>query len=197
MTPKNTILAILMACTSIAASAQTQDKPQKHYGDNIVSVSPLHLTERGSGASIAYERTLDKRGAISLYLPVMLTFKSQNGENGSPKPTYYFMPGVKFYPTGNKGAVKYALGPSLVILDGKEPTYYRGSGFDVYSNRFMMGVMINNYINFNITPHLFMSFELGFGASYVNRSDNNTLNYHEEGSMETLAQLAYRIGYRF
>jgi hypothetical protein len=55
----------------------------------------------------------------------------------------------------------------------------------------MLGVMINNTLNIQPTPHLYMGVELGLGVSYVNKVGSTNLGE------TTLGQFAFKMGYRF
>lgn len=118
----------------------------------------------------------------------------------------YAMPGIKFYPTG-MGHVKYAVGPSAVIGWGqrKETGYmYAYPAYNTYSsyappatyysttyNRLLFGMMINNSLNIQATPHLHIGLELGLGFSYYDRIGN-----FNEGS-KFLSQGNFSMGYTF
>lgn len=121
----------------------------------------------------------------------------------------YAMPGLKFYPTG-MGHVKYAIGPSAVIGWGQKKesgyinaypayydpynyttSYYAPTYYNTTYNRLLFGMMINNSLNIQATPHLHMGVELGLGFTYYDRIGN-----FNEGS-KGLAQGNFNIGYTF
>lgn len=121
----------------------------------------------------------------------------------------YAMPGLKFYPTG-MGHVKYAVGPSAVIGWGQqkqtgyvypypvyEPYNYYTSSYapaTYYSNtysRLMFGMLINNSLNIQATPHMRIGMEWGLGFSYYDRIGN-----FNEGA-KFLTQGNFNIGYTF
>lgn len=164
---------------------------------NIVGFAPIQLTENGAvGFSLSYERALDYNNIISFYVPAILEFRSNNSTADNihhSDPMFYVMPGVKFYPTGGYGLAKYAIGPSLVIADGQwthdEITYY--STKTITENHFLFGMMINQSINLNPTPHLYVGSEFGFGFTYFNRLGG--VNQGTDG----LVQFNFKIGYRF
>src|ERR1700733_10521046 len=111
-------------CISGYAQSQpdsTINKKPAFCRTNILSVSPLQFTENGPGVGISYERALDKRGLFAFYIPAIITFNvantnriydynSGNYNTGKTDAMSYTMPGIKFYPTGNCGKIKYATG---------------------------------------------------------------------------------------
>jgi hypothetical protein len=178
-------------------------------GRNVISLAPFQFTENGWGFGASYERTLGHQDYVSFYLPVMFTAGSRHNEyhgyygggydNGRNR-MFYAMPGIKFYPT-HMGKVKYALGPSLVAGFGRrsEPMYYGpyysgtypGYYYNYEVDRALLGVMVNNSINFNPTPHLHISAEFGLGYSYLDRVNG----YNRYNTF--LTQGNFKIGYRF
>jgi hypothetical protein len=189
----------------------------RHWCDvTTIALSPFQYSENGVGVGLSYERALDPDGIISVYVPGILTFnlRNNNGDRyyNSYSGTYnnnyndnnimfYAMPGVKFYPTG-MGKVKYAVGPSAVIGAGQRAMYdniymydqngngYLTSAYGVY-DRFLLGMMINNSLNINATPHLYVGAEMGFGFTYFDRVNN--INQ----GVTFLTQGAFKIGYTF
>ena len=166
-------------------------KKETKYGNNIISVMPMQITS-DVGVGLAYERVIDKDGILSFYLPVTIAFANNNTVDpitGVPTntptgsaPTYFIMPGLKFYPTGGKGVVRYAVGPNLAYITGER---FANSEF-VYDNngnitgqipagwksRTALGIMVTNSLNINPTAHLHLGLELGLGFTYFNKVDN-------------------------
>lgn len=188
------------------------DAPKLRYGKNIIAAAPLQVCA-GIGVGLSYERVLDKKGIMSFYLPAAIGFNNDNYNNMSPwgsqypgysthveYTTYAVMPGVKIYPTGSKGKVRYAVGPSIAAIFGKD---YGGNvflgydtwGYPVYggglNDRFTLGVLINNSLNIQPTPHLYIGLELGLGMTYINQ--RNSVDVGED----MIGQFAFRLGYRF
>ncbi len=176
------------------------------YKQNLLCFAPVQLTENGLGLGLSYERSLDKKGIVAFYLPVAITFNLNNGtyydpntgtyQNGKSDAMFYAMPGVKVYPTGSGGIVKYAIGPSVVIGDGTRSSsnyYPYGIGGYVYQTQThtVLGMIVNNSLNINPTPHIYLGIELGFGFTYLNRIGG--INQGTEG----LVQGSFKIGYRF
>ena len=180
--------------------SEPKAKRKTHYGKNILSVAPFQFTEAGIGFSFAYERFIDKDDIISFVLPVLGTFdpfsESSSGvsNGGSNDYTYYVMPGLKFYPTGSRGKVRYALGPSLVLGAGEKTLVsynYYGSNNETRAEKLVMGITINNSINFRPTQHMYLGLDLGLGFTYVNQFDN------QNKGITALVNGAFKIGYIF
>ena len=185
-------------------------------GCSILTLAPLQISDNGIGFSIGYEHALDKAGIVSINLPILSTFSStitnemdpvtsiNNNSNGyndnvHNDAMFYFSPGLKIYPTGMYGKVRYAVGPSIVIGVGQQTksdynyNYYSYNGTYGYTtyDKMMMGVMISNSLNINPTSHLYMGLDLGLGFTYFNR-----LNQQEQG-MAMIHQFAFKLGFRF
>ncbi len=188
-----------------ARSPRSEKNSHIQYNKNIIAIAPLQLTENGIGFSLSYERELDKRGILSFYIPAMLTFDINNSSTNvnypynsnqsvNADPMFYVMPGIKFYPTGSHGKVKYSVGPALVIADGKHTDYtydLNGNYTQVQEDHFIFGAIVNNSLNINPTAHLNLGLDFGLGGSYVNK-----LNGVNQG-ITTLTQFSFKIGYRF
>jgi hypothetical protein len=178
-----------------------------------LTISPFQYTESGVGVGLSYERALDHEGYLSVYVPVIAAFKLRTnnsydsyyyGNNYNPTNyMFYVNPGVKFYPTG-MGRCKYAVGPNAVIGYGQRNLYnnYYYNTYDPYSqtsyvpyggtyDRWILGMMINNSLNINATPHLYVGAEMGFGFTYFDRIGG--INY----GVKFLTQGAFKIGYTF
>ncbi len=174
--------------------------------DNILAIAPIQLTENGVGLSVSYEKTIDRSGIISYYMPVMTTFNLNNqteAHNGKHQDMMlYFAPGLKFYPTGKNGKAKYAVGPSLVIGAGEKTTggeyhywdnYSYLTGFNPYEThtKFMLGILVNNSLNISPSPHMFLGLDFGFGFTYINQLSGNNQG------ITGMVQSSFKIGYRF
>ena len=174
-----------------------------------IALSPFQYSENGVGVGLSWERAIDPEGIISVYVPVIATWNlNQNNNNNynyngtaynnHTNSMYYIMPGIKFYPTG-MGRVKYAVGPSAVVGVGQkvmdnyiyDPYYYTQTNYGTLQNRFLFGMMINNSLNVNATPHLYIGAEMGFGFTYFDR-----INNVNQGTT-FLTQGSFKIGYTF
>ncbi|MCB0698146.1 MAG: hypothetical protein KDC07_12325 [Chitinophagaceae bacterium] len=191
----------------VRAERETSHRKQVKYGNNIVSFIPMEITS-GVGIGLSYERVIDKKtGILSFYMPVTIAFANDNYDpvlgttSGNTPPTYYIMPGLKFYPTGSKGVVRYAVGPNLAYISGQQ---YSGTEF-IYDNngniigqttpgweqRTALGIMVTNSLNINPNAHLHLGLELGLGFTYFDKVGNTNLNTNSIG------QFGFKIGYRF
>ncbi len=213
---KQLTIAICAVFCSVAAYAQQTDydnaketalpsglhinetaKPIKH--NYIVwSIAPIQFSENGVGLGISYEHNIDAGGIVNFYMPVVGTFNPSRNIGGeySNDPMFYVMPGLKFYPTTCYGKIKYAIGPSLVLGMGTQKNYY----YDYFSsyypphsevqNRFLLGVMINNSLNFQPTKHLYLGLEFGLGFTYIDKlaGGNN--------GVTAITQGGFKLGYR-
>ena len=178
-------------------------EPKIKYGPNVLAIAPVQFSENGLGVSLSYERALDKAGVIAFYLPLIATFNLNNGsfvnaagatQNGHTDMMTYIMPGIKLYPTGALGRVKYSVGPSLVYATGEKSTQltdFNGATYEVTNTHTMLGLIINNGLNINPSKHVYLGLELGLGFTYFNRVDG--INQDTKG----LVQGAFKIGYRF
>ncbi len=175
-------------------------------GTKIWYVSPMKFTENGVGFELGYEGGLDAGGIVAVNLPLVATFnlsKDDLNMGNKQDAMFYFMPGIKFYPTSSFGKVKYAIGPSLVLAAGQEtknyPIYnvYPYNYYNTYTDNYVtkdklqLGVMINNSLNINPTEHFTMGLDFGFGFTYVTKIDGETQN------MRGLVQGGFKLGYRF
>ncbi|MBC7553241.1 MAG: hypothetical protein H7257_04625 [Taibaiella sp.] len=200
------LLPLIAAAPAFAQDKEEADeqKQQHTYRPNkIISVSPIQFTENGVGFSLGYEQGIDKDGIVSFMLPVMATFNLAHNDlqNGNKQDAmYYFMPGIKFYPTSSHGLVKYSIGPSLVIGAGQQTdmdyNQYTTSVYPYYNgyvtrDKFHLGVMLNNSMNITPTPHFYLGLDFGFGFTYLTRIDN--INQGTKG----LVQGGFRMGYKF
>ena len=194
-------------------------KPQSkkiEYGGNIVSAALINLSDDGFGVGLAYERALDKRGVINFSLPINLCFSSISGNevynpttgsydyNMLKRSIFQIMPGVKFYPTGNQGKVRYAIAAQVAYYTGtKEMEQYLpsptiGSYYTIGSAQVQkLGVIVNNSVNMFPTQHVFIGIDLGLGLTYMNKEENLMTNKMQELGTAQLAQFNFRIGYRF
>jgi hypothetical protein len=183
-----------------------------HYRNNILSISPMQITEQGVGVGIAYERVLDKSGILSFYFPAIVAFNGNDLNSSSTGPggtnynnyhdynTYYLMPGLKFYPTGSKGKVRYAVGPNVVAAFGQRyvnNVLLNNSGTIIgqdigYKDHFSLGMIINNSLNINPTARLHLGLEMGIGITYLDQTEGKNT-----GETEGFFQFGFKIGYRF
>jgi hypothetical protein len=193
---------------------ERRERSHTAYGANILRLSPLTLMDVGVGFGLSYERFLDKQQMVGLILPVHLLledsdehFLSGNNyyQNEGTHAYVYFTPGIKIYPFGQR-RVTYAVGPSLLLGygGGKEWRYdgYYPYGQRVDVTRFRLGMMVNNYVNFQIGPSFNLGLELGLGVRYL---DRETVDYEApfmirnttNNGIEATGQFSMTLGYRF
>lgn len=180
------------------------------YGNNVIAFAPMQLNNGGVGVGLSYERLLDKNGIIAFYLPVTVSFRSEDNisivaSQTKDIYTYFFMPGIKIYPTGGKGKVRYGIGPSLAFAfdqDHQNIYLYDNNGMIIgqdvgYKDRFTFGLMINNSLNINPIEHLYLGLEMGLGFRYYESIEGgyNTTGIGSDG--EPLVQFGFKAGYRF
>jgi hypothetical protein len=177
------------------------------YGKNRIDVSPFKALDSGPGFGISYERILDKRGYFGLLLPLTVTIPDSYylptiGEEANDQ-MYYFSPGLKVYPFGQK-RVTYAVGPTLFTGIGKRWNYYTdydpstgvSTSRDEERDRFRMGLIVNNYVNFQITQHFQISLNAGVGPRYIDREKYRS-NTYRNGGFEITGEFNFSLGFRF
>jgi len=114
---------------------------------------------------------------------------------GKTDPMLYTMPGVKFYPTGSYGRLKYATGASVVVGTGKQSSYQVDlnglNTTELVQHHFLVGVMWQNSLNINVDSKMYLGAELGLGGTMINNAAGN------DESSEFLVQGGLKVGYRF
>lgn len=163
---------------------------------SIIAFAPIQFTEHGYGLSLSYERTIDRSGWVSFYVPGIVSFnfiEDSYNNTMTQSPMYYIMPGIKVYTNLNSAArAKFSIGPSLVIGGGRAKSYDYNS-LDPYKtqSRFLLGAIVNLTGNFFATPRLYLGAEWGLGLTYLNQYDG------VNRPVEFLTQLGFKIGYRY
>lgn len=178
------------------------------YGRNIITISPFKALDSGPGLGFSYERTLGENQNIGIILPVSFIFHDFNGYNptiGSNTnylTNFYFSPGVKIYPFGQR-KVTYAVGPNIMtgfVKDNySEYIYTSGGGYNVTreNNRFRMGLMVNNYLNFQITSNINLGINGGLGTRYIDSSSSSSSFFYSNDRMRVIGEFAFNFGFRF
>jgi hypothetical protein len=185
-----------------AKSTSTQKMIPVDLGKNLVNISPVKFMDIGQGFGISYERIMDKKGIFSLVLPVSLIFPDDyvlfEGDKFDGATMVYFSPGLKIYPFGQK-KVTYAIGPSLFYGKGKRSQYY----YDASNNYGYKatdcersGIMINNYINFQITPKFQFGMHAGLGTRYYDKFTNGGGDILRE-LFSITGEFNFNLGFRF
>ncbi|ADQ17213.1 hypothetical protein Lbys_1500 [Leadbetterella byssophila DSM 17132] len=162
---------------------------------NAIRFSPIGVNEIGATVGLTYERFLSQK--LSLVFPLDVVFRQHdnywNGDQLSSPAYFYFTPGFKFYPASVDRPVKYAIGANAVIGAGQR--YYSVDNHYnspyLKANNTRLGIMVTNYVNFDITSRFTMGINFGLGLLYVDQSKykNNDLN----GTV----QLGTNFGFKF
>lgn len=198
---------------------ERRERPHINYGTNIVRLSPLTVMDIGVGFGLSYEKIFGQDGLVGLVLPVYLMLEDRTGNGPFSSYNYnyyyddgdtryntyvYFNPGLKIYPFGQR-KVTYAVGPSLMLGYGGgkqwryDPSYVYQESVDVTKLR--LGVMVNNYINFQLTKGFNLGLEGGIGVRYIDREtyDSPTL-FHDvtyTNGINVTGNFSLTLGYRF
>lgn len=191
-------------------------RPKVDYGSNILRLSPITAMDIGVGFGLSYEHIFGKEQMIGVVIPASLILQNKDGYNpfsGTYNSNvrynayFYFTPGLKIYPFGQR-RVTYAVGPSLMFMygGGKEwiSDYDMVSGNTTYREsemtRTRFGMLINNYVNFQITPAFNLGLELGLGMRYYDKQTqtNTFYNYGDyNNGFDVTGQFSMTLGYRF
>ncbi|RQO30093.1 hypothetical protein DBR32_10930 [Taibaiella sp. KBW10] len=207
---RNIALGILVSTICLGATAQQKNTTLKTEtaidGKNIVRLMPVTIFNEGVGLGLSYERILDANGRIGFTLPLSLGIRNSNFDNytsyNGDNRGYSFLvnPGIKFYPAGQRKKVSYALGASLFAATGQSDVYdINNTGFYRLSNgNFLrMGIMVNNYLQFNLNRKLNIGLEVGVGPMYLNRYKDRSTNQTYNMGIDAMGQFSFHIGYRF
>lgn len=186
-----------------------QEKEEKRalyqQNSNFLRVSPLTALDIGVGFGASYERILGQEKVIGLILPTYLILENNGYSSGRINSYIYFNPGIKVYPFGQR-KVTYAIGPNLMlgygggrhdVLDMNTGTYLNNGKI----TRLRIGMLVNNYVNFNITPSFNLGVEAGLGVRYLDRQTihNETLNTSTTyyNGLEVTGIFSMTLGFRF
>lgn len=178
------------------------------YGKNMINVSPFKALDSGPGFGISYERLLDKNGYFGLLLPFTMTIPDSyyipvGTEGKDNSEMYYFSPTLKVYPFGQK-RVTYAVGPTLYAGVGKRWNNYTDYNptTGVYISReeqwerFRMGMIVNNFVNFQITSRFQIGLNAGVGPRYIDRQTYDSRTTRTKG-FEITGEFNFNLGFRF
>jgi len=177
------------------------------FGKNMINFSPFKALDSGPGIGLSYEILVDKRQIVGVILPVSLIFPDSYGfnygSNSGGNSYFYASPGVKIYPFGQR-KVTYAVGPNVFTGFGKvrnyESIYVPATNTYISSettvDNFRLGVLVNNYINFQITQHFQITLNGGLGSRYINRRDfgGGTIN---RDNVRIMGEFNFNLGFRF
>ena len=176
------------------------------FGRHMVNFSPFKALDSGPGLGLSYEILADKKGYFGIYLPVSLIFPDRfdlfDGY-GDQRGAFYFSPGLKIYPFGQR-RVTYAVGPSIFTGFGKQ---VRNDGYydpntGTYpttrseSTMFRFGIIVNNYVNFQISDHFQIGLNGGLGSRYIDRETYNDTR-SSNGGINITGEFNFSLGLRF
>lgn len=180
----------------------SRSKPENavNYGRNVISIMPMVINSSGPGLGFSYEAILGEDQRLGIILPVAATFTNE-GEiffNEYRKfNTIHISPGLKMYVAGANRKVSYAIGPLLAFSSGKGETtvYKNGSDMDVEVKRQSLGMIINNYLNFQVGRNFNFGMDGGFGLRYFDKTVGPDIK--STTPMKVMGQFSFRMGARF
>ncbi len=176
------------------------------FGKNVFRFSPFKVLDSGPGIELSYEILVDKGQRFGIVLPVSLIFPDSHPigfEGGNIGNKYWYAaPGLKIYPFGQR-KVTYAVGPSVFTGFGRidryessyDPATNTYTGKEIVRDNFRMGVIVNNYVNFQITQQFLIGLNGGLGSRYVDRETNNGIIHR--GNVQVTGEFNFNLGFRF
>jgi hypothetical protein len=188
-------IKIFSLAIAVLAFSQINAQEKSSYGRTIISLAPVQVTNTGSygepaaGPGLNLEYFAGKNDKIAISLPLGASFFSDGAVRYA---AFHAMPGIKFYPKGGNRKVAYAVGGNMAFLYSRRPVANWNTATRTIENRFGMGVMVFNSINFNPSAHLYAGIDAGLGLYYLGLDDNTDF-----GVPPMLVNLAFKIGYRF
>lgn len=183
----------------IAAGSATAQQSNNTYGPSMIRIMPLTAFNGGVGLGLSYERILDKDGKIGLNIPFSLGFNNNGDYSDDLNTTFMVNPGIKFYPMGHR-KVTYALGASVFASFGSNNGYRYNQNQNyqyVNANTLQAGIMVNNYLQFNLSPKVNIGLELGVGPAYIDQETDVTNNVTTNNGLNVMGQFSFHIGFRF
>lgn len=197
---KKILIALFGFLFTLQAFGQTEGR---NYGNNLITVAPLSIIDKGLGIGFSYERMLDKEQKIAFVIPVDFVFDDLNNDNWNGDRSSnlfytYASPGIIFYPAGLR-KVNYGIGPNLMFAYGTGDEWrFNSNGwetFESYSN-FRMGLMVNNYLLMNVKEKIAIQVNFGLGLRYINTYTYEN-NITESFPVNVMGQFKFTVGYRF
>lgn len=176
------------------------------YGRNILTISPFKALDSGPGLGFSYERLIGENQYVGIILPVAFIFQEYNVYSSSIDlsnhyyTNFYVSPGLKIYPFGQR-KVTYAVGPNVMLGFNKDrdsqyvPTGTSGYYNSTERNSFRLGLIINNYLNFQITPRINLGLNGGLGMRYLDKRTSSYRSYND--GMQVTGEFAFNFGFRF
>jgi hypothetical protein len=190
------------------SARKTSGTPQQSedivYGKNLIMISPFKALDSGPGLGASFERLLGPY--VGVILPVSFMFNEQysyntGGSHRDYNTNVYVSPGVKFYPFGQR-KVTYAVGPNVMLgftkdTDAKyiyDPTGGPSTTILTPVKHFRLGLLVNNYLNFQITSKINLGINGGLGVRYFDKT-NPSIGYSD--GMQLTGEFAFNFGFRF
>lgn len=180
---------------------QNHLQPVTDYGTDILSLSPFAVLDVGVGVGMSYEKIFGADKNIGIVLPVYVLFEDFDNDpyynDNSSASYFYFAPGLKVYPFGQR-KVTYSIGPNLFVGGGtgRQTNWdMNGNPYTEEISRFRLGILINNYLNFQFTKNFNLGLQGGLGVRYIDRETYN--GYTDSRGMTVTGQFSITLGYRF
>jgi hypothetical protein len=190
------ITGLLLVISTLKGFSQENENPPL----NALRFSPIGINEVGVTVGAEYEHYFKNNPKLSFIAPVDVTFRQHDSywNDERTNPAYvFFRPGFKFYPSTKVRPVKYAIGSNLVIGHG-QLSRYNYDNWNSNNNRYenvkntRLGVMVTNYVNFDISRNFTMGINFGLGILYL----NNTEGRRNDDGRATV-QLGTNFGFKF
>lgn len=191
---------LLFLCLCLACPVQA--KKMHRYGKHTITALAV-VNNGGNGVGISYELMLNDKQNISLLFPIAATVTNFEkspaqynnagqqiapADNSGRVKMYFFAPGMRFYPTGSKGIVRYSFGGTFVIGSGQGSANDWGKT-DYLISRTIYGVVFDNAIYVQPVPQLRITFEFYIGPGHDDQ-DNLAVS-------GVIYQASIGVGYRF
>jgi len=208
---KNKTEKILFAGTNeVTIGNKSQENQGRPLGRHIITLSPFKGLDLGFGYGLSYEYQMDKKGQFAAVIPFSLIISDshtyyRDAHVNSTK-GIYASPGLKFYPFGQK-KVSYAMGTNLIMgwlseWHGDEE-YLWNLNKEVFvqykSQRTRMGLLVNNYLNLQMTKNLQIGIHAGLGRLFLDHTTlpQNDLDYRYYGDDKLIGEFSFNIAFRF
>lgn len=201
--------AILLLLGSSDSFAQKANKQSYDYGSNVIRIAPLSALDIGVGFGISYERLLGKEKMVGLILPFNLILENKDSWGMNESEGYnnylYLTPGIKVYPGGSQKKVSYAVGPTVMMAFGggsewRDSNDPWGSSTLTEKSVFRLGMLVNNYLNFQLSQNVNMGLELGLGVRYLDNvtyTKQTGVSKSNSNGFQPTGQFSFTFGYRF
>jgi hypothetical protein len=197
----------------VVTGADNEYRTSADLQRNIITVSPFKVMDLGMGYGVSYERQLGDKKLVALILPFTMIFPRRDDYYESDNADlnknfgYYLNPGIKIYPFGQK-KVSYAMGANLLF--GRTYIWEYQRNFDSYTKEYYydnfkkaktrMALMVNNYLNLQVTKHLQIGINAGIGPVLMRKvkyfSDRDYYdNYDYDDNV--VGEVAFNFAYRF